>query len=287
VSENRFNEQVQSALGEAEAIARRLRHGFIDTEHLLLSLMAGQDSLAGQVLFDMGLDPAQVEDYIRQLYQDYPPADGDQPLLHASAIDRALFLAAEEASWLGHDAIGTEHVILGLMRWQEGGAVEMLRAMGIAPGRVRRRMRQMQHAAHLEVGIDSFRRMTSFSELAHRILNGAIEEAARAGHGTVGVEHLLLVLCRDRRNVAGRVLRELGVDVGVVESLVAQLTFPASLAPVFEVAVAEAAWLGDHYLGTDHLLLAICQDPAGGRLLHYLGSDAKAVQARLYDLMAR
>ena len=171
------------------------------------------------------------------------------------------------------------------MRWQAGGAVGVLKALGVPPGHVRRSVRQMLRAVQLEVGLEDARRMTSFSELAHRVLNGAIDETVQAGHVTVGVEHLLLVLCRDRRNVAGRVLREMGVDTAPIERLVAQLAFPASLAPVFEAAVAEARRLGDHYIGTDHLLLAVTQDVAGVEVLRYLGPDPAQVRRRLRELM--
>lgn len=287
MSQDFLNERVRHALDEAVAVATRLRHSFIDTEHLVLGLMADPDDLAGRVLLDMGLDPAKVEHYIRVLYHDFPQADGQQPVLYANGIERVLSLAEEEASWLGHDTIGPEHVLLGMLRWQGGGAGEMLRSLGVPPGRIRRRMRQMQHAEHLEVGLEAIRRMANFSELAHRVLNGAIQEAARAGHGTVGVEHLLLVLCRDRRNVAGRVLREMGVSPDLIEDLVAQLAFPSSLAPIFEAAVAEAARLGDHYIGTDHLLLVMTQTPEGARILNLLGPDARAVQERLREMMDR
>ena len=127
--------------------------------------------------------------------------------------------AIEEARKLNHNYVGTEHLLLGLMRWQNGGAVNMLWALGISPVKVRRNVRQMLQAVHLEVGLEEARRMTNFSELALRVLNGAIEQAAQAGHATVGMEHLLLVLCQDSRNVGGRVLREMGVSVPVVVRL--------------------------------------------------------------------
>ena len=95
----------------------------------------------------------------------------------------------------------------------------------------------------------------------------------------------LLALCRERRNVAGRVLRDNGATVGSIEGLVAQLAFPSSLVPVFDAAVAAASYLDDHYLGTDHLLLAITQDSAGMEVLRYMGLDPNLVQGRLHELL--
>jgi len=285
VSEDLLSQQARHVLDLTESIARRLRHNFIDTEHLLLGIMAEAGSLASQVLFEVGLDLATVENYILQNFQGYPSANEDQRILRTNDIELVLILAHEEASWLGQELINTEHMLLGLTRWQEreGGAITMLKSLGVAPGRVRRTMRQMLQAARLEVGLADLQRMANISEIAHRVLNGAIEEAARAGHLTVGVEHLLLALCRDRRNVAGRVLRQNGATVDSIEALVAQLAFPSLLVPVFNAAVAQASYLGDHYLGTDHLLLAITQDGAGMEVLRYMGLDPIQVQARLRE----
>lgn len=285
MSEDLLSPQARHVLDLTESIARRLRHNFIDTEHLLLGIMAEAGSLASQVLFEVGLDLVTVENYIYQHFQGYPSANEDQRILRTNEVELVLILAQEEASWLGQELVNTEHMLLGLTRWQEreGGAVTMLKTLGVAPGRVRRTIRQMLQAARLEVGLEDLQRMANISELAHRVLNGAIEEAARAGHLTVGVEHLLLTLCRERRNVAGRVLRQNGATVDSIEDLVAQLAFPSSLVPIFNTAVAQASTLGDHYLGTDHLLLAITQDSAGIEILRYLGLDPAQVQGRLRE----
>lgn len=285
VSEDRLTPQVRRALGEAAMAARRLGHSFIDTEHLVLGLLAEERGLGSQVLLDMGLEPETVEDYVRQFFANYPSPNDNQELVYTGGIDQALALASEEATWTGHLDVGTEHLLLGLMRWKESGAAEMLAYLGIPPGRVRRRVRQMQHAAQLEVGLEDARRMTSFSELAHRVLNGAIAEAARAGHASVGLEHVLLVLCKDRRNVAGRVLRELGVTVDTLQDYVSQLALPSALGPVFEAAEEEANRLGDHYIGTDHLLLAMTQQLEGTQTLHYLGQEPEEVYDRVLALM--
>jgi ATP-dependent Clp protease ATP-binding subunit ClpA len=239
------------------------------------------------VLFNMGLDPLSAGDYIRHRYQDLPPAGEDQPIRYTDGIHRVLLLAQEEAAWIGHDYVGAEHLLLGLMRWQNGGAVNMLWALGISPVRVRRNVRQMLQAVHLEVGLEEARRMTNFSELALRVLNGAIEQAAQAGHATVGMEHLLLVLCQDSRNVAGRVLREMGVSVPVVQGLVHRVAYPSHLGPVIEAAGVEASRLGDHYVGTEHLLLAVTRDSAGVEVLRHLGADSGQVQRRLRELTVR
>lgn len=287
MAHERLNEQARQALAWAEEVARNLDNDFIDTEHLVLGLMAVESSLASQVLFNIGLDPWGAGDYIRQRYIDSsPPGDG-QPIRYADGIEQALMLAQEEAASLGHAVIGAEHLLLGLMRWPNSGAVHMLTELGISPLKVRRNVRRMLQAVHLEVGLEDARRMTNLSELGLRVLNGAYEVAAQAGHATVGIEHLLLVLCRDRRNVAGRVLREVGVSVELVQSLVEQIVSPAHLGPLMAAAVAEASRLGDHYVGTDHLLLAITRDSTGMDILRQLGADAGQVRHNLRELMAR
>ena len=121
----------------------------------LLGIMAEAGSLASQVLFEVGLDLVTVENYIYQHFQGYPSANEDQRILRTNDVELVLILAQEEASWLGQEVVNTEHMLLGLTRWQEreGGAVTMLKSLGVAPGRVRRTMRQMLQAARLAFGL--------------------------------------------------------------------------------------------------------------------------------------
>ncbi len=118
-------------------------------------------------------------------------------------------------------------------------------------------------------------KMQRFTQRARRVLSLAQEEAERLQHTYVGTEHLLLGLIREEGGIAGRVLRELGVDLKQVEALVERKTRSGQrtavskldLSPgtkrVLELAVEEAHQLGHHYIGTEHLLLALARHNEG------------------------
>ncbi len=118
-------------------------------------------------------------------------------------------------------------------------------------------------------------KMQRFTQRARRVLSLAQEEAERLNHSYIGTEHLLMGLMREEGGVAGRVLREMGVDFKQVESLVERKTRSGTRAPfskidlspgtkrVLELAVEEARRLGHHYIGTEHLLLALVSHNEG------------------------
>ena len=110
--------------------------------------------------------------------------------------------------------------------------------------------------------------MERFTQRARRVLSLAHQEAERMRHNYIGTEHLLLGLIREEGGVAGRVLRELGLDANRVQEIVERLTGPGQhrgakldLSPgtqqVLEYAVEEARRMGHHYIGTEHLLLGL------------------------------
>ena len=110
--------------------------------------------------------------------------------------------------------------------------------------------------------------MERFTQRARRVLSLAHTEAERAHQSNIGTEHLLLGLADEDGGVAGRVLRELGLETARVREMVERVS-PAGrsaggkidLAPdtqqVLEFAVDEARRLGHHYIGTEHILLAL------------------------------
>jgi ATP-dependent Clp protease ATP-binding subunit ClpC len=115
-----------------------------------------------------------------------------------------------------------------------------------------------------------------FTQRARRVLSLAQEEAERLNHSYIGSEHLLIGLLREEGGVAGRVLRELGLDASRVQSMVERLSGgPGSRTPfskvelspstkrVLELAVEEARGMGQHYISTEHLLLGLARQNEG------------------------
>ena len=115
-----------------------------------------------------------------------------------------------------------------------------------------------------------------FTQRARRVLSLAQEEAERLNHSYIGSEHLLIGLLREEGGVAGRVLRELGLDASRVQAMVDRLSGgPGSRTPfskielspstkrVLELAVEEARSMGQHYISTEHLLLGLARQNEG------------------------
>ena len=110
--------------------------------------------------------------------------------------------------------------------------------------------------------------MERFTQRARQVLSLAHEEAERLRQGTIGTEHLLLGLLKEEGGVAGRVLRELGLEAERVEEVILRLTGVGQerasrleLSPgtqrALEFAVEEASKMGHHYIGTEHILLGL------------------------------
>jgi len=132
---------------------------------------------------------------------------------------RVIILAQEEARRLAHSYVGTEHILLGLVREGEGVAAKALESLDVSLERVRSEVEEMigrgQHPTQGEVG---------FTPRAKKVvMELALEEARSLGHNYIGTEHILLGLIREGEGVAARVLAKMGADLDRVRQTVAQL----------------------------------------------------------------
>ncbi len=120
----------------AQDEAQRFNHGYIGTEHLLLGLVRENDGVAVQVLRTMNVDLAKVRTAIEFII-----GAGDKPAMGEIGLTprakRVIELAIDEARRLGHDYIGTEHLLLGLVREGEGIAAGVLESLGVSLDKVR------------------------------------------------------------------------------------------------------------------------------------------------------
>jgi ATP-dependent Clp protease ATP-binding subunit ClpC len=135
---DRFTKRAQQALLFAQEEAHSLNHSYIGTEHLLLGLMREEKGVAGQVLRELGLNVRQLKLVVERSVGHGRRSIGGQLTL-SPRTKRVIELAVDEARRMGHDYIGTEHLLLGLIREQGGVAVEILRSLGVSPEQIRRR----------------------------------------------------------------------------------------------------------------------------------------------------
>lgn len=134
---NRFTERARKVIVLAKEEARRFNHDYIGTEHLLLGLIREGEGVAAAVLQKLGLDLETIRIEVEKLVQPGPQTQvlGDIPFTPRSK--KALELSAEEARALGHNYIGTEHLLLGLIKEGEGMAYRVLLNLGLDLGKVR------------------------------------------------------------------------------------------------------------------------------------------------------
>jgi len=121
---------------------------------------------------------------------------------------RVLTIAQEEAQQLNHSYIGTEHILLGLVREEEGVAAKVLTNLGVSLSKVRSAVEFISGRGEKPSSGE-----TGLTPRAKRIIELAIDEARQLGHSYIGTEHLLLGLLREGEGVAAGVLDSLGVTL--------------------------------------------------------------------------
>lgn len=140
----RFTQRARRVLTFAHEEAERLQHSYIGTEHLLLGLMREEGGIAGKVLRGLGLETSKVEQLAERMTRAGMRAPNTRIDL-SPGTKKVLELALEEARRIGHNYIGTEHLLLGLVRQNEGIAIDILKRLNINPDDVRRQTkREMQ-----------------------------------------------------------------------------------------------------------------------------------------------
>jgi ATP-dependent Clp protease ATP-binding subunit ClpC len=137
----RFTQRARRVLSLAHEEAERLHHNYIGTEHLLLGLIREEGGVAGRVLRELGLEPSRVKEMVERLTGIGRHAGGRIEL--APGTEHVIQMAVEEARRMGHHYIGTEHLLLGLIRQGEGVGIDVLRRLGVTPEQIRRQTRRI------------------------------------------------------------------------------------------------------------------------------------------------
>jgi ATP-dependent Clp protease ATP-binding subunit ClpC len=131
---------------------------------------------------------------------------------------KVIMLAQEEARRLGHNFVGTEQILLGLIGEGTGVAAKVLKSMGVNLKDARIEVEKIIGRGSGFVAVE-----IPFTPRAKRVLELSLEEARQLGHNYIGTEHLLLGLIREGEGVAARVLENLGVDLGKVRTQVIRM----------------------------------------------------------------
>ena len=138
---HRLTQRARRVLSLAHQEAERLRHNYIGTEHLLLGLIREEGGVAGRVLRELGLETSRVQEIVERLTGTGQYRGGKIDL--SPGTQQVLEYAFEEAKRMGHHYIGTEHILLGLVHYGEGIALNVLQKLGVTPEQIRRQTRRV------------------------------------------------------------------------------------------------------------------------------------------------
>ena len=204
----RFTDRARRVVVLAQDEARELGHAYIGTEHLLLGLFREEGGVAAKALTSLGVSPEEIRGQILEVVG---TGEG-QPPGHIPFTPRAkkiLELGLREARQLGHSYIGTEHILLGIVREGEGVAAQVLQAQGLSLVVVRRAVAETLAGYSTEaVEAAGFRPMTGW--IARRT-RGRVTEPVEQ---TSGTGPRCSACGADLSETAGyRTIRALGEDV--------------------------------------------------------------------------
>lgn len=138
----RFTERAQQVLVLAQEEAKRLNHNFIGTEHILLGLVREGSGIAARSLQNLNVELTRVRSEVEKIIGKGDKAQG-QGISYTPRAKKVIELAIEEGQNLGHNYVGTEHLLLGLLREGEGIAAQVLTNLGVDLKKARREVIQL------------------------------------------------------------------------------------------------------------------------------------------------
>jgi len=215
----RFTDPARGAVLRAQDEARRLGHPSIGTEHVLLGLLGEPGAGAGRILHGLGISA----DAVRREVVEIVGRGTEEPHGHIPFTPRAkkvLELSLREALRLRHSTIGSEHILLGLLREGEGLGAQVLVRRGADLDRVRDAVLADLSGRTGEPRAVTGRARRARTPAAERVLAAAEQLASGA---PLGSHHLLEALVRSDESLGGRVLASLGVDADAVAARIDEL----------------------------------------------------------------
>jgi ATP-dependent Clp protease ATP-binding subunit ClpC len=244
----RFTQRARRVLTLAQENAESMHHNYIGTEHLLLGLVLEESGVAGRVLRGMGLNPRRVQDMVERMSGS--PTRGMRTNLELTPrTKRIIELGVDEARRMGHHYIGTEHLLLGLIRQGESVALDILKQMGAEPEQVRREtLRAIQespvHAAEQRQTQAEKKGKKSKTPLVDQL---AIDLTAKAEEGKldpvigrqIEIERVIQILSRRTKNNPA-LIGEPGVGkTAIVEGLAQKIIHGETPEPLLDKRVLQ------------------------------------------------
>jgi ATP-dependent Clp protease ATP-binding subunit ClpA len=292
---DRFNDRAKRVLALAQDEAVRLNHNYIGTEHLLLGLVREGQGVAAMALASLGVELNKARTAVQFMLGrgNSPTAPSDITL--SPHTKKVIELALDEARKLEHGYVGTEHLLLGLVREGGGIASGVLESLGVSAERVRHQViatlgqeAPSETTTRPEATPSAAGPFEGLDEQAALTMARAYWEAGRLNKGQLGPEHLLLALARSESPWIRRAWKELAIDPDKLADIgstappreVPRLELGGQMPLILYIASRLAAERRSPLIRPEHLLLAITYVPesTAGTLLAALGATPQVVR---------
>ena len=298
----RFSERARQVVVLAQDEARTLKHNYIGTEHILLGLLREEEGLAARVLDTLDITVEEVRAQVARIVgQGDEVTTGQIPF--TPRAKKVLELALREALSLGHNYIGTEHILLGLVRENEGVAARILLDFDADAEKIRNEIIRMLSGPGRRAATgagDPSPEFERFTEHARGVVVLALDEARALKHNSIGTEHILVGLLREEEGLAALALASLDLTLDEVRAQVVrivgqgdaattgQLPFTPEARRALQLALREALSLGQDEVGTEHILLGLVREDesVGARILLDFDADAEKIRNEIIRMLS-
>jgi ATP-dependent Clp protease ATP-binding subunit ClpA len=224
----RFTERARKVVFYAQEEAQRYREGYVSTEHLLLGICREEDTSAARILSLFGVDLFQLRAEVEKQMSEPGPSRPSSDMTLTPRAKHVIDLAYDEARGLDHNYIGTEHLLLGLVREAKGLAGRVLSKLGVDLEQTRAFTLEVQDAARTGRSADASRvtqrtpqaynpEINRAASLMHGLLGKAWTIAEATGENVVRSEHILRALAEENTGLAAEILAKYGLTTTVID----------------------------------------------------------------------
>lgn len=297
----RFTDEARKVVFFAQEEAQNFGEGYVSTEHLLLGLCREPGETAAKVLERLGVSINRIR---IEMEKQLPQGDGrpSSDMTLTPRAKRVIDLAYQEARKLGDNAIGSEHLLLGMVHEGDGLAGKTLAKLGVGLERTRKEVQALRDGVVASPPDAAPARVTppidpwdGFADSAKRAVDAAERETQERGHSYLCPEHLLLGILADGNGTAVRALAALGLDLGelqeatvrqcrpVAEPRAAEVTLSPATQRAIQIAYDEQRWMAATEIGAEHILIGLLREPDGaaGRVMSEMGVEVKALRSAI------
>src|SRR5579883_1780794 len=284
----RFTDRARKVMQLANQEAQRFNHEYIGTEHILLGLVKEGSGVAANVLKNLDIDLRKIRLEVEKIVQSGPDMVTMGKLPQTPRAKKVIEYSIEEARDLNHNYVGTEHLLLGLLREEEGVAAQVLMNSGVSLERARQEVLNLLASTallHPEAAAPAPPAPAApptpvpenrFTKRTRAVMELARQEAERLRREMIATEHILCGVLQGDEGSVARVLLDSGVDLAKLRAAMATKAAPGPYGvpvsglpltdrarQVLAFAAEEADRLGEAGIAPGHLVLGILRDREG------------------------